>query len=164
MIDRLLRWIDRCSRIGACLSALCMLLIVGLVATEVALRTLAGRSTLVADEYSGYLMVATVLFGLAYTLASDGHIRITILTGRLPEKPQRWFESLAALLALLLCLYLFRHACVMVYDTWSLGMTADSIAETPLWIPQLSLLAGLALLCLQLLAEMLRRLPFLPTR
>ncbi|ORJ62970.1 hypothetical protein B5V00_02655 [Geothermobacter hydrogeniphilus] len=141
-----------------------MLLIVGLVATEVALRTLAGRSTLVADEYSGYLMVATVLFGLAYTLASDGHIRITILTGRLPEKPQRWFESLAALLALLLCLYLFRHACVMVYDTWSLGMTADSIAETPLWIPQLSLLAGLALLCLQLLAEMLRRLPFLPTR
>lgn len=141
-----------------------MLLIVGLVATEVALRTLAGRSTLVADEYSGYLMVATVLFGLAHTLASGGHIRITILTGRLPEKPRRWLESLTALLALLLCLYLFRHAYAMVYDTWSLGMTADSIAETPLWIPQLSLLGGLALLCLQLLAEMLRRLPLLPTR
>lgn len=164
MISKLLGWIDTLSKIGAYLSALCMLLIVGLVATEVALRTLAGRSTLVSDEYSGYLMVATVLLGLAYTLQTGGHIRIGILTGRLPEKVRSWFELSTALLALLLCLFLLRHAVSMVYDTWELEMTADSIAETPLYLPQLFLLAGLLLLNLQLLAETLRRLPFLPTR
>jgi len=164
MMQRMIGWIDACSRLGAYLSALGMMLIVGLVATEVGLRTLAGRSTLVADEYSGYLMVATVLFGLAYTLQSGGHIRIGLLTGRFPEGVRAWFESVTALLALLLCAYLLRHTVAMVYDTWSLEMTADSIAETPLYLPQLFLIAGLVLLCLQLLAETLRRLPFLPTR
>jgi len=164
MIDRLLGWTDTLSRWGAYLSALSMLLVVALITVEVGLRSLAQTSTLVADEYSGYLMVAIVFFGLAYTLRTEGHIRISLLTVRLPERWRRGFELGATLFALALCLYLFRHMAKMVYDTWQLGMQADSIAETPLYLPQLSMLAGMLLLILQLVAETLRRLLSSPTR
>ena len=164
MTERLLGWIDALSRWGAYLSALAMLGVVGLITVEVGLRTLAQTSTLVADEYSGYLMVATVFLGLAFTLRTEGHIRISLLTVRLPDAWRRGFDLGATLFALALCLYLFRHMTAMVYDTWQLGMEADSIAETPLYLPQLSMLAGLLLLILQLAAESLRRLLSSPTR
>lgn len=141
-----------------------MLVIVLLISVEIFLRTLLRTSTLVADEYSGYLMVAVVFFGLAWTLGSDGHIRIGLLTSRLPDRWQKGFDLLVHLFALAFCLYFLWHTGLMVKDTRALDMRADSIAETPLWIPQLAMLAGLILLTLQIFAEILRRLLSSPTR
>ncbi|RMG50359.1 MAG: TRAP transporter small permease [Gammaproteobacteria bacterium] len=141
-----------------------MLVIVGLITVEIVLRTLLKTSTLVADEYSGYLMVAVVFFGMAWTLRTDGHIRIGLLTSRLPEGWQKALDLLAHLFVLAFCLYFLMHTGLMVEDTRALDMRADSIAETPLWIPQLSMLAGLVLLTLQVCAEILRRLLSSPTR
>ena len=69
MIQKLLGWIDTGCRFGAYLSALGMLVIVALISVEIGARSLFNSSTLIADEYSGYLMVTVVMLGLSYTFA-----------------------------------------------------------------------------------------------
>ncbi len=158
MMEKLLKGVDTCSKAGAYLSALCMLTIVGLIVVEIVCRTFFNVSTFIADEYSGYLMVAAVMAGLGFTLEKDGHIRITILLVKLGPKATRWFELAATLFAILLTLFALYHAVLMVQDTFSYDMRADSISETPLYIPQILVPVGLAGLALQLIAQFVRRL------
>lgn len=158
MMARLLKGIDTCSRLGAYLSALSMVAIVGLIGVEIVYRSVFNASTLVADEFSGYLMVVTVMAGLGYTLESDSHIRITILLVRLGPRAKQVMEVLGTCLALAIALFVCYHASLMVYDSYSYDMRADSISATPIFIPQIIVPLGLAGLALQLIALVIRRL------
>ena len=163
-MNRLLHWIDTLSRTGAYLSSLAMLLIVALILVEIVLRSLFGTSTLISDEYSGYLMVALVMLGLSHTFAQGGHIRITILAERLQGRAAQVLDLAAASGALTLGLFALYHSLWMVEDTFSYRILADSISETPLYLPQILIPLGLLLLDLQIAAYMLRRLLFSPIR
>ena len=103
-------------------------------------------------------MVTVVMLGLGYTFAEGGHIRINILTSRFSGWPGRVLELLVALAALLMCAFFLYHAVLMVYDSFSYDMRADSISETPVYIPQTMIVVGFTLLTLQVAAHALRRL------
>ncbi|MEJ2470573.1 MAG: TRAP transporter small permease [Desulfuromonadales bacterium] len=163
MMPSLLTWIDRGSKIAAYLSAMAMLVIVALISVEIGARSLFNSSTLIADEYSGYLMVAVVMLGLSYTLAEDGHIRITILTSRLQGKPQCCLDLAVIAVALVMCGFFLYHATLLVYDSYSYDMRADSISETPVYLPQMMVVIGFLSLTLQLVARFFRRLLSFPT-
>jgi TRAP-type C4-dicarboxylate transport system permease small subunit len=150
--------IDKASQVGAYLSGFFMILIVILILVEIFLRTFFKTSTLIADEYSAYFFVVVVLFGLPYTLKEKGHIRISIITSRLNKKLQLIFDIAAIAIALTLCLFICYHSILMVYDAYSLEMTADSIAETPIYIPQIVIPIGFILFSFQFIAELLKRI------
>ncbi len=162
-MERLLRRIDACSKLGAYLSSIAMLSIVGLILVEIVLRTLFKTSTLISDEYSGYLMVTLIMAGLSYTFAEGSHIRITIITERLHGRLAQGLDLIVTFTALTLCSYALYHSLWMVQDTFSYRILADSIAETPLYIPQVMIPLGFFLLELQLVAHFLRRLLSSPT-
>ncbi|MFP4213557.1 MAG: TRAP transporter small permease subunit [Desulfohalobiaceae bacterium] len=155
---RVSAWIEGLCRAGAFLSALCMALIVLLIVVEIFLRTFLGFSTMVSSEFSGYLLVGVVSLGLAYTLQHEAHIRITLIWGNLPQKWQTRLDILVACTSILITCFALYHSILLVKDTYSLGMTADTMAKTPLWIPQAAIPAGLAMLLLQLINFILRRL------
>ncbi|MFW5932269.1 MAG: TRAP transporter small permease subunit [Desulfohalobiaceae bacterium] len=135
-----------------------MALIVLLIVVEIFLRTFLGFSTMVSSEFSGYLLVGVVSLGLAYTLQHEAHIRITLIWGNLPKKWQTRLDILVACTSILITCFALYHSILLVKDTYSLGMTADTMAKTPLWIPQAAIPAGLAMLLLQLINFILRRL------
>jgi TRAP-type C4-dicarboxylate transport system permease small subunit len=157
MIATLLKGIDACSKLGAYLSAFSMIVIVTLIFVEIICRSLFGISTMVSDEFSGYLMVTTVMAGLGYTLETDSHIRITILLVKLGPRLRSFMDILATCFATVLTLFIFYHAALMVYDSYSYDMRADSISETLIYLPQLVVPLGLAGLILQLFGLLLRR-------
>ena len=140
-----------------------MLSIVGLILVEIVLRTLFHTSTLISDEFSGYMMVATIMMGVSYTFAQGSHIRITIITERLHGRAAQGLDLIVTLAALALCSYALYHSLWMVQDTFSYRILADSLSETPLYIPQVMIPVGFLLLELQLVAHFLRRLLSLPT-
>lgn len=154
----IVRSIDACTLAGVRAASIFMVLIVLMILVEIVARTFFHASTLVADEYSAYFFVAVVMLGLAYTLRERGHIRITLLFSRFGPGTERALDITATLMAMALCTFALYHAGMMVYDTYSLDMTADSISETPIWIPQIVIPLGLLLFDLQLLAKLLRRL------
>jgi TRAP-type C4-dicarboxylate transport system permease small subunit len=157
-MKKLITLIDRLSFGGACLSALFMMLIVVLIALEIVLRSVFNTSTLISDEYSAYFFVGVVLLGLAFTLKEEAHIRITLLTSVLGEKGAAILDVIATVGAIGITSFTLYYASVMVYDSWQLGMLADSISETPIYLSQLAIPIGLLLFNFQLGARLLKRL------
>jgi TRAP-type C4-dicarboxylate transport system permease small subunit len=133
-----------------------MSIIVALIIMEIALRSIFNVSTMVASEFSGYMLVAVVALGLGYTMQHRAHIRITIFWDRFTDEWKRRADIILACLSAAICLFFLYHSVIMVYETYSLGMQADTIAETPLWIPQTSIPIGVFLLFLQLVALIIR--------
>jgi TRAP-type C4-dicarboxylate transport system permease small subunit len=112
---------------------------------------------MMTSEYSGYFLVATVSLGLAYTLHHRAHIRITLIYDRFPPSVQNKLDIGAAIVALGICGFAIFYSGQMVFENYSLGMTADTVSETPLWIPEMAVPAGFLLLFLELVAFLLRR-------
>jgi len=164
MTEKFINWIDTIAKAGGYLSAFFMVLIVILITVEIFIRTLFGVSTLVADEYSAYFFVGVVMLGLAFSLQDGAHIRITLVLSRLNEKAEMVLSMIVILFAVVLCSYALYHSGLMAYDAYSLEMTADSISETPIYIPQLFIPLGFLLFDLQLISIFLRRLLSYQTR
>jgi len=156
-ISIIINIIDKLSLGGAYLSALFMVLIVLIIAVEIVLRSLFSTSTLIADEYSAYFFVGVVLSGLAFTLKENAHIRITLLTSILGETGRNILDVLATIVAMAIISFAMYHAGIMVFESWQLGMRADSISETPIYISQIVMPLGLLMFNLQLGARLLRR-------
>lgn len=158
-MNRTLRTIEKISKFGVYLASIFMLLIVVLISLEIFLRTFLKKSTLIADEYSAYFMVASVFLGLAYTLGQEKHIKITLITSKLKHRLAKLFLDLFVLsVAFAVSIFAFYYSILMVKETYLLDMRADSIAETMLWIPEISVPLGFLLLNLQLLILIIRRI------
>ena len=158
MKNKKTNWVDSLSEAGGYISAIFMILIVILINTGRIVRSFFDSSTYIADEYSSYFLVAVVLLGLAYALKEQAHIRVEVIRGRLSEQGKRVVDICGILAGLLLTLFITYHSIQMVWDSYSLDITADSISETPLYIPQLMIPIGLLLFALQLVATLIRRL------
>ncbi|WDP84430.1 MAG: TRAP transporter small permease subunit [Desulfobacter sp.] len=157
-MKKIIDLVDRLSLGGGCLSALFMVLIVLVIAVEILLRSVFNTSTLISDEYSAYFFVGVVLLGLAFTFKEDGHIKITLVTSVLGEKGQAVLDVLTTAVAIGVTSFALYYASLMVYDSWALGMQADTISETPIYLSQLVIPLGLLLFDLQLGARLLKRL------
>lgn len=167
MADRphpIIRAVEGLSTLGAFLSAVCMLLITGLILVEIVMRAVAGASTLIASEYSGYLLVALVTCGFGYTLKENGFIRITIIWTRLSPKRRNQVEIGIGCMALAIATYACWKTGLLALESYQLGISADSISETPIWIPQSIIPMGFFVFTLQLAAYVAGRLVSSPTR
>ena len=145
---------DRVAAVAGVISGAAVVAMTVLVTVEVLSRDLFGRSTLIADEMSGYLLVALTFLGLAPTLRGGGFIRIDTYRARLRGRGRLALELAIHLLALgysvLLDWYLWRLA----LDAWRLGTTSIQVSRTPLWIPQACMAVGGLLLVFDLLARL----------
>ena len=155
LLDRLSRLIERLSQVGGWLAAAAVLGILALVTFEVVARSLFGFSTQVADEFSGYLNVAAIYFGLAYALKEGAYVRVEPVY-RLFRGPWgvavRWLIVSASLVYMLVTtVYFVRYTA----SNFQSGIVSTSFSETPLWIPQVAIVVGSALLVLQLAAYLL---------
>jgi len=119
------------------------------------------------DAYAGYLMAGAGFLALAHTLKRGEHIRVTLLIGRLQGTSQRamelWALFAASLLALLAAFYSVRLA----WQSYSFHDISTANDATPLWIPQLSMALGTAVLAIAFLDELVleargKRLPAMP--
>jgi TRAP-type C4-dicarboxylate transport system permease small subunit len=158
LLRPLLDGIDRLSRLDGWLGAGCLVTLTGLMIAEVAVRALSNvfpafpADIPVAWEYGSYLMAATFTFGAAMTLRAGGHIRVTLVIGRVSPAVRRWMETVLAALGVCFCGFL---AWSMAYFTWrsfEAGQTSIS-SGTLLWIPQVVVTFGIILLMVQFVAR-----------
>jgi len=125
-----------------------------LVTFEVLLRTFANRSTLVADEMAGYLLVAMTFLGLAPSLRDGAFIRIDTYRARLRGGARRLLDVALVTVALAYAITVDWYLWDLLAGTWRLGTTSIQVSRTPLWIPQAIMAVGGLLLILELLVEM----------
>jgi TRAP-type mannitol/chloroaromatic compound transport system permease small subunit len=110
-------------------------------------------------ELQWYLFGAAYLFAAAYTLQRNEHIRIDIISNHLPKGVRHAIELFGHLFMLLpFCL-------LMVWETWPNAMESYRIGEgssnyggLPVWPAKACIVAGFALLFLQGISELIKRI------
>jgi TRAP-type C4-dicarboxylate transport system permease small subunit len=154
----LVRAIETLSETAGYLAGATVLGLTALIASAVIARRVFGSPILAADELSGYLLLTIVFFGLAHTMKAGGHIRADIVLTHVPVKVREALETFAIVLALAFTLALLGGAWALVVEYYGHGTTSFKSLQVPLWIPGALLVAGAALLELQLAAQLLRKL------
>lgn len=146
---------DRLATAAGAVSGVAVVLMTALVTVEVLSRDLFNRSTLIADEMSGYLLVALTFVGLAPTLRGGGFIRIDTYHARLRGGGRVALDLAIHLLALGYAVLVDWYLWQLALDAWRLGTTSIQVSRTPLWIPQACMAGGGLLLVFDLLARLM---------
>lgn len=129
-----------------------------LINVEVAARYLFGGSTLVADEYGGYLMAWITMLGAVHLLRADRQLTMTWLVDKMSPRAQNVVGICAAVIGLSVSVVLLHSTYLLVAGSARLGTISIQPSKTPLVWPQLILPLGYGLLSLAYLEEILRRL------
>ena len=113
-------------------------------------------------EIQWYLFGAMFLLTAGYTLKHNGHVRIDILYNWLSPRGQAWIDLLGGLLFLLpMAVLLTWLAWPIFMDAWTMHEMSPDAGGLVRWPVKLLLPVGFALLALQGLAEVIKRLAFL---
>lgn len=98
------------------------------------------------DAYAGYTMAACAFMALAHTLKRGEHIRVELVLQkagpRLRRILQLWSYGVATLLAAFFAFYSVRLA----WQSYTFNDISTANDATPLWMPQLAMALGTAVL------------------
>jgi len=137
--------VNKLSLWGAYLASLILISLVVLILVEIFIRSTFDMSTMIADEYSGYLYLASIFLGLAYTFNEKAHIRINIISSRLNKKSNRIIDIVAGTVTLFVLIFVFYRTVIFTYDSFELEMLSEAVSETPLYLTQLVMPIGILL-------------------
>ncbi len=155
------RSLDALYRVSGGLAALCLVAIAALVALQVVARLLdaalgalgippTGFVVPSLAEVSGFLLAGATFLALADTLAWNVHIRVDLLTSRLPDALRRLLDAGVALLAAGLAGFAAYACAALAYKSFSYGDVSYGIVAVPLALPQSTLAVGLGILAVAL--------------
>jgi len=148
------------------LAALLLLAMGLLINVEVFGRYFFSFSTLISDEYSGYLFSWMTLICFFYALRTDRLLRVDAVVSGLRDKMRNVVAVPAALIGLGVSLILVQATFTMWHTNWLFGSVSLQPSQTPLYIPQLIMPIGFGLLSLgyleRLIAAVLRLTGHLP--
>lgn len=116
-------------------------------------RAVLGQSAIWQTEFSIFAMVAATFLGAPYILLTRGHVAVDVLPLMLGHEARRWMFVTGYAIALVFCALFLWASIPWWHETWVSNQTTASIWRARLWIPYLSVPVGLALLCLQTLAQ-----------
>jgi TRAP-type C4-dicarboxylate transport system permease small subunit len=132
---------------------LCILALIGmmsLIGAEAVTRNLFGFSLQISDEIGGYLLVAVAFLSLSVAQAHGAYHQVELVRARMSPRGRLvaglLFDALSLLASAILLWQLVRHE----LSTWRSEDVAPTLLLTPLWIPELVMPIGAAILCLTL--------------
>jgi len=155
-MKKIVKFFEKLSDLGAFLSSVAFILLTGLILTEIFSRAIFNHSTMIADEYSGYFYLAYVFLGLGYTFKENGHIRITIIYSRMPKKIRKFMDLFAGVIALAVVSFVFYRSVLLCYESYSYDMVSESVSETPLYLTQIPMVAGLFIFMLSIVGFLIK--------
>ena len=142
-----------------------VLIVVLISASNAIVRKLFNYSSNAYLEIQWYLFSVIFLFGAGYTLLRNEHVRIDIISGRLSARAQNWID------VVVIVLFLWPMSFVIMWLSWPLFV--DSLARHEvssnaggllIWPARLMMPIGFALLIMQSVSELIKRIAFLRGR
>ena len=132
-------------RAAGLLSALCLVLICGLILAQVIARNM-GSTLRDAEEFAAWSMAAAGFFGLSYALHAGAHIRVQVAMRFVPAGARHAMEVLASIIALAIAAYLAWFCVLFVWESYSFNEVSQGLVPVPMWLPQLPMALGAVLL------------------
>ncbi|MBE7638387.1 TRAP transporter small permease subunit [Sneathiella sp. P13V-1] len=144
--------VDKISKLAAVISGGILVSMVGFILLEIVLRSFFSASTFVLDEFVGYGIAIMTFLSFSMALKEGAFIRVNLLIAHLNVFYRRIFEVIFCFGGITLFSYVAFYLSRTVWRNFDRGVTSNSIAEVPLWIPQSLMLLGVVILVLQFAA------------
>ncbi len=136
-----------------------LVLVATLISAGNAIARRLGTSSNAWLEIQWYLFGALFLLAAGYTLKHNGHVRIDIFYNRLGVRGQAWIDLLGGLFFLLpMAVLMAWMAWPMFHEAWTTHELSPDAGGLLRWPVKLLLPLGFALLALQGVAEILKRI------
>ena len=148
-------------RIGKSLFWL-VLLAVLISAGNAIVRKVFNTSSNALLEIQWYLFAAVFMLGAGYAFLKNAHVRIDFLSGRLSAKARNWIDIVGIIVFLWpLCLLFIKLSWPLFANAWESGEMSQNAGGLIRWPAYLLIPAGMALLFLQSVSELIKRFAFL---
>ena len=151
------RWrlfLDGLYAAGGQLAALCVLSILILMVYASVGRGLDWRVAWINDVVA-WLCAAAAFLGMAYSFRNGDFVRVTLLLEAVSAPVRRLLEVISLAIAAVAIGYLGYWAARFTYESWEFNDIAGNMVAIPIWIPQLSFVAGALLFVLAVADELL---------
>ena len=106
------------------------------------------------DDITAWCMAAMSFLALAHTFKSGEMIRVGLLTDRLKGRWKWVAEMFALMMAALLTGYFAWQVVSMTHTSWLINDMSTGVLVVPLWIPQIGFSAGLVILWIAVIDEL----------
>lgn len=144
-------FIDRLITVNMVWCEFLVLAMMLVIAVDVFTRLTFNYSWQMSDEISGYLLVALVFCSLAGGMRDKTFLRVDFVFVRFSERAQRTLDGIYGILGLVfVCVWTWQLS-RQVLSSYTRGMESNSAFSIPIWIPQLAMPVGAALLCIIML-------------
>lgn len=160
MLDAVLRFIDGISETIGKVAMILSLLLVLVVASDVALRYFFSYSNSALRELEWHAYAALFLLGGAYTLRRDAHVRVDVLYQRMPVRGRALINVLGCLLMLLPgCWLIVETSVPFVRFSWAMHEISPDPGGLPMrWVLKSMIPACFVLIAVQGVSFFLKNL------
>lgn len=156
------RWIDALNLTIGKITLWLVLITTVISAGNAIVRKIFDTSSNALLEIQWYLFAAVFLLGSGYALLKNAHVRIDFIASRLSARTRNWIDVGGIVLALipfcLLSIYLSWPMFMQAFVSGEMSSNAGGLIRWPVY---LLIPAGFALLLLQSVSELIKRLAFL---
>ena len=113
-------------------------------------------------EIQWYMFGALVLLGASYTLKKNEHVRVDIVYSNISTRKQIWIDIVGGILFLLPATLILAYLSWPVfYNSWEIGEVSTNAGGLVRWPIKIFLPIGFALLSLQGVSELIKRVAML---
>mgnify|MGYP002672966411 FL=1 len=125
---------------------------------EVIARGLLNSPTEWVMEISTYCVLIAGFLGMGVAYAGKKHIHVDIFVSKMSPKTLTYVEVLTSLIGIFYSFIFMIYSWDMAMLSLEMNNCAPTTLGTPLWIPQLSMPIGFAVLCLQIIRTLLENI------
>jgi TRAP-type C4-dicarboxylate transport system permease small subunit len=146
------RFLDRLYAASGGLAAVCLAFIAVVMLAQAAMREL-GMLLRGADDIVAWLCAASAFLALGHTFRRGELVRIGLLIDALPPRIRRPLALGALALTVVFAGYMLYAVARFVFESWKFSEVAQGLIQIPIWIPQMSLVLGAAILFVAVVDE-----------
>ncbi|WP_334135666.1 TRAP transporter small permease subunit [Tepidimonas sp.] len=113
-------------------------------------------------EVQWYLFAAVFMLGGGYAFLRNAHVRIDFLSAKLSARSRNWIDVVGIVVFVLpLCVMMIKLGWPLFERAWASGEMSSNAGGLIRWPVYLLIPVGFALLALQSIAELIKRIAFL---
>ncbi|MGH1350165.1 MAG: TRAP transporter small permease [Methyloligellaceae bacterium] len=102
-------------------------------------------------KIAGYMLASASFLALPYTFQKGGHIRMTLVYQSVGVRTRYVFDVISVLFAAVVAVYLTYDLARLTYDSYQFNDLSEGIVKIAIWIPQIVMTFGMAILAIALI-------------
>jgi TRAP-type C4-dicarboxylate transport system permease small subunit len=154
-MDAFIRTVKGVSQACGVIAAGLIALGVFIVCEMVFERSVLGTNTVWQTDFVTNCLVAATFIGSPYVLMTRGHVNVDVLPLHSGPRLRYWLALFSILLGFAFVAVLAVLGCAFWHEAWANNWHSNTVWRERLWIPYAAMPAGLTLLALQYVVELL---------